>query len=1073
MRYKLYKSGKNWLIAGITVGSMVLGATTASADSATETSSIDETVTETADSQQPSSMTKSNLTVISKDDVQPDNSADEPSNATEPSATKTSTVTTDTNATPVATKADDTSDPTAPQGEVTDANVKKVTSGADATETASQPAKVINIPVTTSDEDAKKTLDDASAEYDQTKEPVTVTRTDATAPASSAPVKATTVNGNVTTTDTTKIPADYAFTPLTDVGGTTVISNQGGTTEAKDSALNTTWSDADKGVAFKASDIVKGKTAVRISNVGYSDAGDLLDQLTTIMDYTLTDNISNDDIKAAGIRINANSIDVEALADLKYKITYVKHGTNTEVALPGLVVLSDLDEGQSFTLSASDFAKVDKVYVPLNSNGTNNIYEYKNSNGSVAFLGTVANANTADGAIQLAMSNVSGVTFNYVPRDKQTVEVLPDITNNVDAWHERGSNTNIGTPSIKYGISDTSVPKITVSTNRLANTTASYTYKVTQTVAAADKSSYYSTGSFVLTVDNGKTDSVKVDPSTIVIKDMMTGKNVTGLRPVIDGNTITINLKNKLSSADFYGKRYEITFGVTAQDKLQGDYVVNASASWTFNGDKENSKTVTTTIPKSVVNLTIRYIDEDGNVLLSGDGNGQYGDTYDSTPKDLGDQYDVDLSKLPTNAKGALDMGNTIVTYVYHLTKGDWTDVGDGSRVIALIGNNDNVKSVAETFSDDSGYTITYHNNSINVLVGLDDDKYTADLNQGDSAKAELSNAKIKYTFTYSDDGTILVHRENGSNITDTTIDSKKISFKSSNLLANNTKNITATEVDMISGTELKQSYSQELPEGVRLEITRTGATFKVTVLMDGKQKGIVAIAEGQSVTLFNDDYRLTGLQLKDGELSIFDFVNGKYDEYTLDETSTWSLSEDAYAMPDDTKYSDDLNSGNVLADENGKINWGNSGEFSTNVKNKLKKTTSKTSKNLTKNDSELTPNANNGLPQNFALLKTAKASNMTTQMKLQDVQKASENEVKTGGDSEQGSSRTNNNSEKTIGSKNATGVNARSNEKPRTNGKINNLWIWIGAVVAILIGFWFFIIGKRRKDNDEKEATN
>ncbi|WP_165964850.1 KxYKxGKxW signal peptide domain-containing protein [Periweissella cryptocerci] len=678
-RFKLYKSGKNWLIAGIAIGGMALG-TTASADvtgsSATTDASADSTQS-TRDSAASSNSSK--LVVVNQADEQAaaanDTSASQSkdsSDAADKSTDNSSdTATTNTNEAVSTNVKNGTKDDTNPEGTRTAVPATQNAVSDDDDETA-QPTKTVNLPAGTSADDTKKVLADASAEYEKTQQPVTVTQVDATAPSSSTPQKATSVSGNVTTTDTTKIPADYIFMPLTNVGGTTVISNEGGTTEAKDADINSSWSNSDKGVAFKASDIKNGTTAVRISNVGYDDAGDLLDQIYTIKNFTVSPDITDDDIKNAGIRVNADSIDVEGLTSLQYTVNYVKSGTKTQVNLPGLVVLTDLDKAQSFTLSKADFNKVDTVYVPVTANGTNNVYEYKNSDDSVAFMGTEATDNTADGAVQLAMANVNGITFTYEPRDVKIIAVDPDATGNADTdtWHNRGRDINFGTPSIKYGISDTSTPKLTVSTTKLANTTASYTYKITQTVAASDKSSYYSTGSFTLTIDDGKTDSVKVDPSTIVIKDMMTGKMVTGLTPTIDGNTITFNLKSKLNSADFYGKRYEITIGATAQDKLQGDYDVKAAVVWTFNGDEESSKTVTTTVPAAKGQITVQYLSKHTGKVLGAPVTVDmtYGDTLNLPQINQPTGYSIDLPDS-VNVDGTWT-GQKLATYYYNPNEG-------------------------------------------------------------------------------------------------------------------------------------------------------------------------------------------------------------------------------------------------------------------------------------------------------------------------------------------------------------------------------------------------------------------
>lgn len=98
---------------------------------------------------------------------------------------------------------------------------------------------------------------------------------------------------------------------------------------------------------------------------------------------------------------------------------------------------------------------------------------------------------------------------------------------------------------------------------------------------------------------------------------------------------------------------------------------VPENAGGTYTDEDQVVKYIYKQNPKAGADVTINYVDEDGNAIPSASSqtiSGNVGDSYDATTdvyKLTIDGYTLDESKLPTNAKGTLSDQAQTITYVY------------------------------------------------------------------------------------------------------------------------------------------------------------------------------------------------------------------------------------------------------------------------------------------------------------------------------------------------------------------------------------------------------------------------
>ncbi|WP_285015776.1 MucBP domain-containing protein [Lactococcus garvieae] len=180
-----------------------------------------------------------------------------------------------------------------------------------------------------------------------------------------------------------------------------------------------------------------------------------------------------------------------------------------------------------------------------------------------------------------------------------------------------------------------------------------------------------------------------------------------------DGNKISDDVLKSGKVGDDYTTEQKDIDGYTFKE-------VQGSATGQFTDQAQTVTYVYTKNPMKAADVTVNYVDEDGEAIpniSSQTISGNVGDSYDATTdayKLVIDGYTLDESKLPTNAKGTLSDQAQTITYVY--TKNELPHV-TGTVLVKYVDTNGNkisediVKSgtVGEGYStekkDIKGYT--------------------------------------------------------------------------------------------------------------------------------------------------------------------------------------------------------------------------------------------------------------------------------------------------------------------------------------------------------------------------------
>lgn len=392
-------------------------------------------------------------------------------------------------------------------------------------------------------------------------------------------------------------------------------------------------------LSFSAS-AAKGTVGALYTNIA-SMNGRELDLAVVATDWTPT--IAGFQFRSNVIGVDLHPIDqitdfVKGVAG-QFKFTYLDHITHVPVQVGGYYTFNDIDWGQSIGITASQWAHVDKVYVPTDQT----ILQYlKTDVGSFVFepesgVGTsdddptsqftmlynnVTDLDllfTSSGDARTNLGNFSTKsTVNYA--NATDLSRLKDVEGNVaDAFfgYTAYKPLRTATTTPAKTVSDSDEKQVTK--NTLLSRADTNTWEITQIIPDEYPQFYYS--------EAYMSDNVgSIWNVTNVIVTNENGQNVTSWFPNQGtGNNFKLAAtSDKLKSADFYGHTY--TFTITAKLKPgakldgylstnAGGYVFNNQGSFTTDTGTKPTNLVSTVLQED--QLTIHKVNA-ANTPLSG-----------------------------------------------------------------------------------------------------------------------------------------------------------------------------------------------------------------------------------------------------------------------------------------------------------------------------------------------------------------------------------------------------------------------------------------------------------------------
>lgn len=300
-------------------------------------------------------------------------------------------------------------------------------------------------------------------------------------------------------------------------------------------------------------------------------------------------------------------------------------------------------------------------------------------------------------------------------------------------------------------------------------------------------------------------------------------------------------LKSKIYKVS-YGKAWKITPAPAPKDY----YYDQESTKDALSGARVDfeEKKINLYYAATQKNVKVNYVDESGQTIAeSTQFKADYLDVYTTSAQDVDDQYSLLTSKIPSNASGLVGNRDVEVTYVYRATKGDWIDLGYGSRGITRLDYHGHIRSNTLNYAD--GQIITLLNTSQGIEYLQDTVQDGALSNQmvafGQKRQIKVSNGDTitieahalgqvtltRQTPTY----TMIILIQKGNLTNTTTVYSGKTRLEKQTYQANGVKGLLVkSEVSQwVEGnTEVK---SQSLPkEGVDLRLNTSVVDAPETV---------------------------------------------------------------------------------------------------------------------------------------------------------------------------------------------------------------------------------------------------
>ncbi|TGD18472.1 MucBP domain-containing protein [Levilactobacillus suantsaiihabitans] len=390
---------------------------------------------------------------------------------------------------------------------------------------------------------------------------------------------------------TQKLAGKYAFIPKFNGSGTTTVSVIG----------------AEKPVTKKhtiAADLTtatKGAVGFKYTNVGFDAAGHSLDMNILYTDWGRLSETDPAYVETYTTMIYSNFRGA-GWGDVTYQ--FVRSDSGAAENVTGLLTLTDIDGNQTVSITDSQWANIDNVYIPEGpdplSGQTDNWLRYTENNGYLTLVSPDSGNTPSDGQYSMltfTYTNQSALTFRY--SDGLDGSVPTKMT----AWGvnyipQKPLATATVTPTLTVSDSD----ETTVLRDTVKDGESAYTYNLNQVIPDEWAQFYY--GSVALT------------------GTLPPNATITGFKVVDElGNDVTQFFTNAssgpafkvtatadaLQNSDFYGHRYtlQLTMSVPQTDQVQQ---LNFHAVTTIDGETQATNAVTTLVDKKHYLVTHYYI---------------------------------------------------------------------------------------------------------------------------------------------------------------------------------------------------------------------------------------------------------------------------------------------------------------------------------------------------------------------------------------------------------------------------------------------------------------------------------
>lgn len=204
-----------------------------------------------------------------------------------------------------------------------------------------------------------------------------------------------------------KLDGKYAFIPKFNGSGTTAVSVIG--TEKVVTKKNT--------IAADLVNATKGAVGFKYTNIGYDAEGHSMDMNILYMDWGRLDEVDAPYVETYTTIIYSNFRGA-GWGDVKYQ--FVRSDSGNPENVTGLITLTDIDGNQTVSLTDSQWANIDNVYIPEGtdpmSGKTDNWLRYKENNGYLTLVSPNSGNTPSDGQYSMltfTYSNQNSLTFRY------------------------------------------------------------------------------------------------------------------------------------------------------------------------------------------------------------------------------------------------------------------------------------------------------------------------------------------------------------------------------------------------------------------------------------------------------------------------------------------------------------------------------------------------------------------------------------------------------------------------------------------------------------------------------------
>ncbi|AYM03499.1 MucBP domain-containing protein [Levilactobacillus yiduensis] len=395
----------------------------------------------------------------------------------------------------------------------------------------------------------------------------------------------------VTPDGTQKLAGKYAFIPKFNGSGTTAVSVIG--TEKSVTKKNT--------IAADLATATKGAVGFKYTNVGFDAEGHSMDMNILYTDWGRLSETDPAYVETYTTMIYSNFRGA-GWGDVKYQ--FVRSDSGAAENVTGLLTLTDIDGNQTVSITDSQWANIDNVYIPEGpdplSGQTDNWLRYTENNGYLTLVSPDSGNTPSDGKYSMltfTYTNQSALTFRY--SDGLDGSVPTKMT----AWGvnyipQKPLATATVTPTVTVSDSD----ETTVLRDTVKDGESTYTYNLNQVIPDEWAQFYYGSVTLTGTLPQNTT--------------------ITGFK-VLDevGNDVTQYFTNAssgqafkatvnadaLQNSAFYGHRYtlQLTMNVPQTDQVQQ---LNFQVATTIDGDTQASNSVTTMVDKKHYLVTHYYI---------------------------------------------------------------------------------------------------------------------------------------------------------------------------------------------------------------------------------------------------------------------------------------------------------------------------------------------------------------------------------------------------------------------------------------------------------------------------------